>query len=87
MSFGAIYRKRIGAYSGRVWQNGFWDHIIRDEEDLKRHMDYIHFNPVKHGYVCRAHEFRYSSIHNYREFYPSDWGEKDIPVFDEKYGE
>lgn len=37
---------------GRVWQNRFWDHVIRDENDLRRHLDYIHFNPVKHGIVA-----------------------------------
>jgi putative transposase len=36
---------------GRMWQNRFWDHIIGDQEDLNRHIDYVHFNPVKHGYV------------------------------------
>ena len=87
MSFGALFRKRIDAHSGRVWQNGFWDHIIRDEKDLHRHMDYIHFNPVKQGYVDGAHEWQYSSIHGLREFYPPDWGESDISDIDSEYGE
>ena len=34
-----------------IWQRRFWEHAIRDEEDYARHMDYVHFNPVKHGYV------------------------------------
>ena len=37
--------------SFQLWQPRFWDHMIRDEHDLERHMDYIHYNPVKHGYV------------------------------------
>ncbi len=34
-----------------VWQRRYWEYRIRDQEDWKRHMDYIHYNPVKHGYV------------------------------------
>jgi len=41
MSFAAYYRKRMNMQSGRVWQNRFWDHIIRDQDDLNRHIDYI----------------------------------------------
>jgi len=37
-----------------IWQRRYWEHLIRDEEDLAKHMDYIHFNPVKHGYVSHA---------------------------------
>jgi putative transposase len=87
MSFGALFRKRIGAHSGRVWQNGFWDHVIRDENDMNRHMDYIHFNPVKHGHAASAHKWRYSSIHKYQDYYPPVWGEKDISGSEGEYGE
>jgi putative transposase len=48
-----------------IWQRRFWEHLIRDENDLQRHMDYVHINPVKHGYVARASEWPYSSIHRY----------------------
>jgi putative transposase len=34
-----------------IWQRRYWEHLIRDENDLARHVDYIHYNPVKHGYV------------------------------------
>jgi putative transposase len=74
LAFSAHFRKRQGLTAGRTWQNGFWDHIIRTEEDLKRHLDYIHFNPVKHGLVRRAVDYPYSSIHLFKEFYPEDWG-------------
>ncbi len=47
--FGENFRNRHGFSHGRVWQNGFHDHIIRDEKDLERHVHYIHWNPVKHG--------------------------------------
>ncbi|MCH8544687.1 MAG: transposase [Alcanivorax sp.] len=58
-----------------VWQRRFWDHLIRDEEDYRRHMDYIHFNPVKHGLVARVADWPFSSFHRaVREgLYPLDW--------------
>jgi len=48
-----------------IWQRRYWEHLIRDEQDCARHMDYVHYNPVKHGYVARASEWAYSSIHRY----------------------
>ena len=48
-----------------IWQRRFWEHLIRDEQDLAQHVDYIHTNPVKHGYVARASDWPYSSIHRY----------------------
>ena len=44
-----------------IWQRRFWEHLIRDEEDWRRHMDYIHYNPVKHGIVDKPEEWLYSS--------------------------
>jgi len=49
----------------RVWQRRYWEHTIRDEIDLQRHVDYIHFNPVKHGLVERVADWPYSSFHRY----------------------
>ena len=46
-----------------IWQRRYWEHLIADEPDLWRHVHYVHINPVKHGYVQRAHEWPYSSIH------------------------
>jgi len=59
-----------------VWQPRFWEHLIRDEADLVRHVDYIHFNPVKHGLARSAAEWRYSTFrqHAARGSYPLDWG-------------
>lgn len=45
----------------KFWQKGFWDHVIRDEADFQRHLDYIHYNPVKHGLVQRPEDWPYSS--------------------------
>ncbi|WP_344762276.1 REP-associated tyrosine transposase [Actimicrobium antarcticum] len=46
-----------------IWQRRYWEHLIRDGEDLERHVAYIYFNPVKHGYVGRPVDWPYSSIH------------------------
>ena len=59
-----------------IWQRRHWEHQIRDELDLARHMDYIYYNPVKHGHVQRATDWQHSSIHRAieRGDVPSDWG-------------
>ena len=59
-----------------LWQRRYWEHAIRDEGDLYRHIDYIHFNPVKHGLVSRVVDWPHSSFHQYvaREALPLDWG-------------
>ncbi|MBK9394782.1 MAG: transposase [Uliginosibacterium sp.] len=59
-----------------VWQRRFWEHTIRDERDLNHHIDYIHFNPVKHGHCVRAADWPHSSIHRFIEqgVLTSDWG-------------
>jgi putative transposase len=58
-----------------VWQRRFWEHVIRDEDDFNRHVDYIHINPVKHGYVKRAADWQFSSFHRYVKLgiLPADW--------------
>jgi putative transposase len=59
-----------------IWQRRFWEHQIRDDNDLQRHVDYIHYNPVKHGYVQRVRDWEYSSFQRYvkQGHYPIDWG-------------
>ncbi len=59
-----------------IWQRRYWEHQIRDDDDLEKHVAYIHFNPVKHGYVERAADWPYSSIHRYiaNGVVPEDWG-------------
>jgi putative transposase len=49
----------------RLWQPRYWEHTIRDDHDLQTHVDYIHFNPVKHKLVKRAADWPYSSFHRY----------------------
>ena len=59
-----------------IWQRRFWEHAIRDDTDLERHVDYIHFNPVKHGHVTRVADWPHSSFHRYveRGVLAADWG-------------
>ncbi len=59
-----------------IWQRRYWEHAIRDDADLTRHIDYIHFNPVKHGLVSRVCDWPHSSFHQYvkRGDLPEDWG-------------
>jgi len=61
--------------SALIWQRRYWEHTIRDADDLKRHIDYIHFNPVKHGLVERVIDWPYSSFHLYvrQGLLPPDW--------------
>ena len=58
-----------------VWQRRFWEHTIRDERDYEAHMDYVHFNPVKHGHVARVADWPHSSFHRsvVAGLYPVDW--------------
>jgi putative transposase len=59
-----------------IWQRRFWEHAIRDDADLARHVDYIHFNPVKHGYVSKVRDWPHSSFHRFvtEGILPPDWG-------------
>ena len=86
LSFGMYYRKRHMKPSGRLWQNRFWDHIIRDERDMNQH---LHYNPVKHGYTTEALKWPYSSFANYLQigFYKDVWGQVKNIEFDGEYGE
>ena len=58
-----------------IWQRRYWEHTLRDERDFARHMDYIHFNPVKHGLVTRVRDWPHSSFHRFvrNGVYPQDW--------------
>lgn len=59
-----------------VWQRRYWEHLIRDEDDLRRHVEYIHFNPVKHGHAACVRDWPYSSFHRWvaRGDLPVEWG-------------
>lgn len=57
-----------------VWQRRFWEHTIRSDSDLENHLNYIHYNPVKHGLVSCPHLWQYSSFQDWvkKEAYPQD---------------
>jgi putative transposase len=71
-----------------IWQRRFWEHQIRDDDDCKRHTDYIHYNPVKHGLAASPLTWRFSSFHRYVQegIYHPEWGAKDRIVFDAGIG-
>jgi len=58
-----------------IWQRRFWDHMIRDDDDFIAHMDYLHYNPVKHGYVNCPKDWPWSSFNHWvqRGTYPQNW--------------
>ena len=60
-----------------IWQRRYWEHWIRDDLDFSRHVDYIHWNPVKHGWVERVADWPYSSFHRYVRggLLPVDWAQ------------
>ena len=72
-------RIRIAKGERGVWQRRFWEHAIRNEQDYARHIDYVHWNPVKHGFVRRVADWPYSSFHRYVRIgeLPSDWAGSD----------
>jgi putative transposase len=68
-----------------VWQRRFWEHTCRDEDDLKRCLDYLHWNPVKHGLVACVRDYPWSSFHRFVRLgeYDMDWGgENPCPGYD-----
>lgn len=67
------------------WQRRYWEHLIRDDLDFERHVDYIHWNPVKHGWVKRAGDWPHSSfqMHVRRGITSADWTcETDVAIDD-----
>lgn len=70
------------------WQKKFWEHLIRDERDLRNHVEYIHYNPVKHGLVQSPVDWPFSSIHRYilDGLYSPDWGKSESVFLDDRLG-
>jgi putative transposase len=70
------YKKNKGLCSNiSIWQPRFWDHVIRNQDDMYRHIDYIHYNPVKHRYDNSPFDYPWSSFRKYvdRGDYPKEW--------------
>ena len=80
-----ISRSRQRKNERGIWQRRYWEHAIRDEDDFAHHLDYVHYNPVKHGLVQRVQDWPCSSFHRYvrKGIYPADWaGEGLIELSD-----
>jgi putative transposase len=71
-----INKSRVHKGERGIWQRRYWEHLIRDDKDYERHVDYIHYNPVKHGYVTRPTDWQYSTFHRFvgDGILASDWG-------------
>jgi putative transposase len=80
---------RQGKRERGVWQRRYWEHQIRDQDDMLRHVEYIHYNPVKHGWVTRAADWPHSTLHGYfeRGLATPDWGGDGVTIQSPNFGE
>ena len=71
---------RAAKQAQAVWQHRYWEHVVRDEHDYARHADYIHYNPVKHGWAPSPADWPHSSFHRHVSagIYPANWGQGDM---------
>lgn len=71
---------RVSRKERGIWQRRFWERLLRDERDVRHHVDYIHYNPVKHGYVERVVDWPHSSFHRYvrQGVLGADWGAEGL---------
>jgi putative transposase len=74
-----INKSRLRKGERGIWQRRFWEHVIRDDTDYVNHVEYIHYNPVKHGYVNRVIDWTHSSFHQWVEkgIYPLNWAAQE----------
>ena len=79
---------KVARREGTIWQRRFWEHQIRDESDRQKHLDYLHYNPVKHGLVAQVKDWPHSTFHRYvnQGVYEEDWG-GEIVVGESGFGE
>ncbi len=70
-----ISQSRLRKRERGIWQRRFWEYTLRDENDFARHIDYIHYNPIKHGHVDRVADWPFSSFHRMVRLgiYSEDW--------------
>lgn len=71
---------RNNKHEQAIWQHRYWEHCLRDENDYTRHIEYIHYNPVKHDHAASPLAWPYSSFRRYVEagIYPADWGQNAL---------
>ena len=81
---GIVSASRRDKQERAFWQRRFWEHVIRDDKDFVNHIEYIHYNPVKHGLVDAPKDWEYSSFHRYVQagLYDEMWGSGDEILFD-----
>ena len=85
---GVISTSRQSKQERAFWQRRFWEHLIRDDQDFSNHVEYIHYNPVKHGLVAAPKDWEHSSFHRYVQvgLYDEMWGAGDEVLFHETIG-
>ena len=85
------WRNQSRMYKGErgIWQRRYWEHLIRDDSDYHHHLNYIHFNPVKHGYADTVQDWPFSSFHRYVKagVLPRDWASGGSEKNAASYGE
>ena len=76
---------RLAKGEQAIWQRRFWEHVVRDEADYAAHIDYIHYNPVRHGLASAARDWPYSSFSSCveRGVYEPHWGADEMPPMPE----
>ena len=85
---GVVSKSRKTKQARAFWQHKFWEHTIRDDQDFIKHVEYIHYNPVKHGLVSAPKDWEYSSFHRYVKLglYDKMWGMSEEILFDADVG-
>lgn len=70
-----LSRRRSAKQYGTLWQHRFWEHCLRDEQDFRLHLDYLHANPLRHGLVSAVADWPWSSFHRWvrQGVYPLEW--------------
>ena len=73
---------RLSKREQPVWQRRFWEHVIRDDDDFATHVDYIHYNPVRHDLVAKTLDWQHSSFGEWvkRGVCDANWGTGEIPT-------
>jgi len=86
---GLMTLRRLEKSQSTLWQNRFWEHRIRDDDDMEKHVNYVHWNPVKHGHVRNPADWPYSSIHRYIEggLISPQWGSECLDAPGDSFGE
>lgn len=77
-----IQASRLNRREKTIWQRRFYEHTIRNESELYRFLNYIHYNPIKHGYVKQTIEWEPSSFHKFlkMQYYEKNWGNNNEEI-------